>query len=96
VDLNRETQNLSVKVLPTVGDSVSMIGIFAISPAVGIGSMIANQILGNPLDKLVSFEYNVSGTWSNPDVVKVGGVQAPGKGTQTPGKPINPSEQENR
>jgi uncharacterized protein (TIGR02099 family) len=96
VDLNRETQNLRVKVMPTVGDSVSMIGIFAISPAVGIGSMIANQILGNPLDKLVSFEYNVSGTWSNPDVVKVGGVQTPGKGAQAPGKPINPSEQENR
>ena len=76
VDLNRETQNLRVKVLPTMGDSVSMIGIFAISPAVGIGSMIANQILGNPLDKLVSFEYNVSGTWSDPDVVKVGGAPA--------------------
>lgn len=101
VDLNRETQNLRVKVLPTVGDSASMIGLVAISPAVGIGAMIANQILGNPLDKLVSFEYNVSGTWSNPDVVKIGvpqgkGAQPPGKGAQTPGKPVNPSEQENR
>lgn len=71
VDLNNETQNLQVKVLPTLGDSVSLIGAFVISPAVGIGSLIANKILGNPLDKLVSFEYNVSGTWSDPDVVKV-------------------------
>ncbi len=103
VDLNRETQNLRVKVLPTVGDSASMIGLVAISPAVGIGAMIANQILGNPLDKLVSFEYNVSGTWSKPKVDEVGRAQPPakgaptsGKGVQTPGKPVNPSEQENK
>ena len=75
VDLNSETQNLQVRVLPTLGDSVSLIGAFVISPAVGIGSLIANKILGNPLDKLVSFEYNVSGTWSDPNVVKVGRVQ---------------------
>jgi uncharacterized protein (TIGR02099 family) len=75
VDLNAETQDLRVRVLPTVGDSVSLIGAFVISPAVGIGSLIANKILGNPLDKLVSFEYNVSGTWSDPKVVKVIRVQ---------------------
>jgi len=76
VDLNNETQNLRVRVLPTLGDSVSLIGAFAISPAVGIGSLIVNKVLGEPLDKLVSFEYNVSGTWSDPDVVKVGGAAA--------------------
>jgi len=76
VDLIHETQNLQVKVLPTIGDSVSLIGAFAISPAVGIGSLIANKVLGNPLDKLVSFEYNVSGTWSDPNVVKIGGAPA--------------------
>ena len=75
VDLNTETQDLRVKVLPTLGDSVSLIGAFVISPAVGIGSLIANKILGNPLDKMVSFEYNVRGTWSDPEVVKVVRVQ---------------------
>ncbi|MBI3222521.1 MAG: TIGR02099 family protein [Nitrosomonadales bacterium] len=74
-DMNTETQNLRVTVLPTLGDSVSLIGAFAAGPAVGIGSLIINKILGNPLDKLVSFEYNVSGTWSDPKVVKLG--QAP-------------------
>ena len=75
VDLNRETQNLRVVVLPTIGDSVSLLGAFAAGPVVGIGSLIINKVLGNPLDKLVSFEYNVGGTWSDPTVVKVG--QAP-------------------
>lgn len=83
VDLNNETQNLRVRILPTLGSSVSLIGAFAISPVVGIGSLIVNKVLGNPLDKLASFEYNVSGTWSDPNVVRVGGVAA---------KEIKPSE----
>jgi uncharacterized protein (TIGR02099 family) len=85
VDLNHETQDLRVKVLPTLGDTVSLIGLFAVNPAVGIGSLIANKVLGDPLDKLVSFEYNVSGTWSDPSVVRVG------RGASQP-KQSNPSE----
>ncbi len=72
VDLNSETQNLRVRILPTLGDSVSLLGAFAAGPVVGIGSLLINKVLGNPLDKLASFEYNVSGTWSDPKVVKVG------------------------
>ena len=75
VDLNNETQDLRVRILPTLGDSVSLIGAFTAGPAVGIGALILNKVLGDPLDKLVSFEYNVSGTWSDPNVVKVGRVQ---------------------
>ena len=72
VDLNHETQNLRVRILPTLGDSVSLLGAFAAGPVVGIGSFIINKVLGNPLDKLMSYEYNVGGTWSDPTVVKVG------------------------
>ena len=75
VDLNRGTQNLRIRVLPTLGDSVSLLGAFAAGPAVGIGSLIVNKVLGNPLDKLASFEYNVSGAWSDPVVVKIGQTQ---------------------
>jgi len=89
VDLNHETQNLRVVVLPTIGDSVSLLGAFAAGPVVGLGTLIVNKILGNPLDKLVSFEYNISGTWSDPHVVKVGEVpvkpEVPGK-TEVPAK----------
>ena len=85
VDLKNETQNLTVRILPTLGDSVALIGAFAISPVVGIGSLIVNKVLGNPLDKLASFEYNVSGSWRDPSVVKVGGVAA-GTKQSNPGK----------
>jgi len=72
VDLNLETQNLKVRILPTVGNSVSLLGAFAAGPLVGLGTFIVNKVLREPLDKLVSFEYNVTGTWINPEVVKTG------------------------
>lgn len=71
VDLNSETQDLRVKIFPTLGDSVSLISAFAAGPAIGVGTLIVSKILGNPLDKLVSFEYNISGSWSEPVVTKV-------------------------
>jgi uncharacterized protein YhdP len=54
VNLNDATQNLRVKVLPTLGDSISLISAVVINPAVGVGALIANKVLGNPLDKLAS------------------------------------------
>jgi uncharacterized protein (TIGR02099 family) len=70
VDLNRETQNLKVRIMPTIGDNVSLLS-FAAGPVVGVGVLLANKILRDPLDKLVSFEYNVSGSWADPKVDKV-------------------------
>jgi uncharacterized protein (TIGR02099 family) len=72
VDLVRETQNLRIRVMPAVGDSVSILGAVALNPVIGLGAYIANKVLRNPLDKLVSFEYNVTGAWDNPHVEKVG------------------------
>ena len=71
VDMNRETQDLKVRILPTIGDNVSLLS-FAAGPVVGVGVLLANKILSNPLDKLVSFDYNVSGSWADPKVEKVG------------------------
>lgn len=72
VDLNRETQDLRIRILPTVGNSVSLLGAFAAGPVVGLSTFLVSKLLRDPLDKLVSFEYNVTGTWINPNVVKVG------------------------
>jgi uncharacterized protein YhdP len=44
---------------------------FAAGPVVGVGVLLANKILRDPLDKLVSFEYNVNGSWADPKVEKV-------------------------
>jgi uncharacterized protein YhdP len=75
-DLTQETQNLRVRVLPSIGNSVSLLA-FAAGPAVGAGVFLANKLFSNPLDKLVSFEYNVVGSWADPKVEKVGQVNEP-------------------
>ncbi len=72
IDLSSETQNLRVRILPTVGNSVSLLGALAVSPVIGVGAFIVNKLLREPLDKLASFEYNVTGTWADPNVEKVG------------------------
>jgi len=72
IDLDHETQNLRVRVLPTVGNTVSLLGAFAAGPVVGMGAFIVNKLLREPLDKLASFEYNVTGTWADPNVEKAG------------------------
>ncbi|MDD4911190.1 MAG: YhdP family protein [Sideroxydans sp.] len=75
VDLGRETQNLQVRIMPTIGDNVSLLS-FAAGPAVGVGVLLANKLLSDPLDKLVSFEYNVSGSWEEPKVRQMSAANA--------------------
>lgn len=74
VDLQRETQNLKVTIFPALGDNVSLLS-FAAGPVVGAGVLLANKLLSDPLDKLVSFDYNVSGSWADPVVERI----VPGK-----------------
>ncbi|MEQ1555290.1 MAG: AsmA-like C-terminal region-containing protein, partial [Gallionella sp.] len=45
---------------------------FAAGPIVGVSAFVIDKLLGNVLDKLVSFEYNMTGTWAAPNFVKVG------------------------
>ena len=71
IDLARETQELRVRVLPAIGDNVSLLS-FAAGPAVGVGVLLTNKLLRDPLDKLVSFDYNVSGSWADPRVERIG------------------------
>ncbi len=71
VDLTRETQDLKVRVLPAIGDNISLLS-FAAGPAIGVGVLLTNKLLRDPLDKLVSFDYNVSGSWADPKVERSG------------------------
>jgi uncharacterized protein (TIGR02099 family) len=69
-DLVQEMQNLRVKVVPVVGDSVSVLA-FLGGPVVGIGTYILQKLLKDPLGKIVAHDYAVTGTWENPTVLKI-------------------------
>jgi uncharacterized protein YhdP len=71
-DLSRETQNLQVRVVPSIalGDTAA-IGIGIVNPVAGVAAAIAQRILRNPLGQIFAFDYEVSGTWADPKVAKV-------------------------
>jgi uncharacterized protein (TIGR02099 family) len=71
VDLARETQDLHARVEPSVGDSVSSIVTIAINPVWGLGSLLLQKILKNPLGQVFAFEYHVTGTWTKPEVERL-------------------------
>lgn len=72
VDLPREAQNLQVTILPEVGGGAAVVSGLVAGPVVGVGVLLANKILRNPLEKLASYEYNVTGTWADPVVARAG------------------------
>ena len=78
-DLARETQRLTVRVQPTLSAGVSAgaaLLFFAnplVGAAVGAGSLLAQKVLKDPIEQMFSYEYLVTGSWSDP-IVSRGGL----------------------
>ena len=73
-DIAHETQNLSVRVQPTLSGSVSL-GAAAlllanplIGAAIGAGTYLAQAIMQDPIEKIFSQRFVVTGSWSDPQV----------------------------
>ena len=64
-NLKTETQNLKVKVVPHISDSLSLAAL-AGGPIVGAAAFVAQKILKDPFNKIASSEYVITGTWDNP------------------------------
>ncbi len=68
-DLRQETQNLHVLVLPEVNaGSASLAYALLANPAIGLGTFLAQWVLRDPLSKAFSHEFDVTGSWSDPQV----------------------------
>ena len=74
VDLARETQNLAVRVTPSLSSSIAIAGAI-VNPVIGIATYIAQKVLKDPFSQMASFEYSITGTWADPFVARV--VKAP-------------------
>ena len=70
VNLIEETQDLTVRVQPAVGESIA-VGAMIVNPVVGAVAWAAQKVLGDPLDRAFAFEYAVSGPWSDPKVERI-------------------------
>lgn len=72
-DLKQETQDVMVTVQPEVGTTLTVgTALLLASPVAAAAAAIANKVLQNPLNKIFSFQYHVSGSWNDPKVEKVG------------------------
>ena len=70
-DTRTETQNLKVRVIPSLAETIAIAGGLAGGPIVGVGAYILQKILQNPFDKIFAYEYTVTGKWDDPIVTKI-------------------------
>lgn len=77
-DVSRETQDLAVKVQPTLSESVA-VGAAAglLNPVAGVVAYIAQKALSDPIEKLFAYEYHVTGQWQDPKVERKSAPLAP-------------------
>ncbi len=77
IDLAEETQKLTVRVKPALstmfsaGAAVLFLANPVVGAAVGAGTLLAQKLLDNPIDQIFSYEYLVTGSWSDPQVERL-------------------------
>lgn len=72
VDLEAETQNMNVVVIPELNvGAASVVYGLAVNPVIGLGTFLAQLFLRNPLSQALTQEYQVTGPWKDPAVKKV-------------------------
>ena len=55
---------------PHLSDGVSVVGALAVGPIAGIGMVLGQKFLKDPLDELLAYRYDVTGSWNEPIVTK--------------------------
>ncbi|MCM1511764.1 MAG: TIGR02099 family protein [Oxalobacter formigenes] len=82
VDIAGETQNLHVAVLPEINAGMASLAYSVINPAIGVGTFLAQLFLKDPLSKTFTYEYQITGSWAEPNISKIKNRDNPkGKGT---------------
>ena len=70
VDLQHETQNLKLRVVPSLGGTAST-AVALVNPVAGVAAAIAQRVLKNPLGQIFAHEFQVSGSWVEPKVERL-------------------------
>ena len=70
VSLPQETQALTMKVVPEVGEGMALAATVFGTPVLGLSTLLVSKLLRNPLGKAVAYEYQVTGSWDNPVVAR--------------------------
>jgi uncharacterized protein (TIGR02099 family) len=81
-DLAKETQDLRVRVIPSLGGSAAT-AVAIVNPVAGVAAAVAQTLLKNPLGQIFAAEFSVTGSWADPKVARIVST-APANPTQSP------------
>ena len=70
-NIDHETQDLRVVVVPEINAMTASLVATAINPVIGLGSFLAQVFLRGPLIEAATQEFHIDGTWDDPRVVRV-------------------------
>jgi uncharacterized protein YhdP len=70
VSLPQETQSLTLRVVPEVGEGMALAATVFGTPVLGLSTLLVSKLLKNPIGKAVAYEYQVTGSWDNPLVTR--------------------------
>jgi uncharacterized protein YhdP len=81
-NLNQETVQLRVKVIPKLSEGVAVAGALIAGPLAGVGALAAQKLLSDPIEEAISQEYMVTGPWLSPDVKRLPKAKAEVQATE--------------
>ena len=71
-DLNRETQDLHVRVFPSLSTATAIgIGLVTANPAIGAAALLGQKLAKDPIERFLMQEFDIKGSWTTPDVKPV-------------------------
>jgi uncharacterized protein (TIGR02099 family) len=87
--LQRETQDLRMVIVPDINAGGMSLAYAAINPAVGLGTFLAQMFLRRPLAEASTREFHVTGPWADPKIDKV--ERPPGEAVPLPAGAAEPA-----
>lgn len=69
-DLLRETQDLTVYVVPEINAGTASLAYAAINPVIGLGTFVAQMLLRKQVSEAATTVFRIGGTWADPVVEK--------------------------
>ena len=70
-DLQRETQDLRVFVVPEINAGTASLAYAAVNPAIGLGTFVAQWLLRRPLIAANTREFRITGSWDDPKIERI-------------------------
>jgi uncharacterized protein (TIGR02099 family) len=70
LSMPQETQALTMHVVPEIGEGVALAAAVVGTPVLGLSTLLVSKLLNNPFGKVVAYEYQITGSWDNPQVVR--------------------------